>query len=222
MKKSPFRVFAAILVLSLSLLCCPAAFAETDTTTFATIPYAQANTLQVGQRIAITGTPNYSAATSNASCNFFGFDTAEGVWYIAIGKTSVAAFQKAMPAQQMTLYGMYAGTLEANGMPILDIQQGAVQVADTVSESVAVSSAGQAALDAETAAVAEAQRQAEEQAAEKAAAKSARKQAGQKVWIPRTGHKYHSNPYCSNMKNPSEVDLQTAINWGYGPCKRCY
>lgn len=42
------------------------------------------------------------------------------------------------------------------------------------------------------------------------------------VWIPRTGSKYHSNSRCSNMKSPSKVSKQDAINWGYTPCKKCY
>lgn len=46
--------------------------------------------------------------------------------------------------------------------------------------------------------------------------------SGTMVWIPRTGHKYHSNPYCSGMVNPSEVSLSQAQAWGYGACKKCY
>lgn len=42
------------------------------------------------------------------------------------------------------------------------------------------------------------------------------------VYIPQTGSKYHSNPYCSNMKNSSAVSLTEAQNRGYEPCKKCY
>ena len=42
------------------------------------------------------------------------------------------------------------------------------------------------------------------------------------VWIPRTGSCYHSNQYCSNMKNPTEVSLSTAERMGYRACKKCY
>lgn len=42
------------------------------------------------------------------------------------------------------------------------------------------------------------------------------------VWIPKTGSKYHSNSGCSNMKNPSHVSKQVAIQRGYEPCKKCY
>jgi len=42
------------------------------------------------------------------------------------------------------------------------------------------------------------------------------------VWISRTGTKYHSNPDCSNMKNPGYVTLDEAIAQGRTPCKKCY
>ena len=42
------------------------------------------------------------------------------------------------------------------------------------------------------------------------------------VWIPKSGSKYHSKSSCSNMKNPSQVTEQEAIQRGYEPCKKCY
>ena len=42
------------------------------------------------------------------------------------------------------------------------------------------------------------------------------------VWIPNSGTKYHSNPNCSNMKNPAQVTIEEAINRGYSACKKCY
>ena len=42
------------------------------------------------------------------------------------------------------------------------------------------------------------------------------------VWIPKSGSKYHSNEFCSNMNDPSEVTLSTAKARGFTPCKRCY
>lgn len=42
------------------------------------------------------------------------------------------------------------------------------------------------------------------------------------VWIPRTGKKYHSNPDCSRMKDPSHVTLSEAESRGYTPCSKCY
>ncbi len=47
-------------------------------------------------------------------------------------------------------------------------------------------------------------------------------QSSAMVWIPQSGQKYHSKQSCSNMKNPSQVTLETAINWGYTACKKCY
>ena len=43
-----------------------------------------------------------------------------------------------------------------------------------------------------------------------------------KVWIPKTGKKYHSKQTCSNMKNPSETSLEKALKMGYEPCKKCW
>ena len=73
--KKQFRILAAALALCLSLLCCPAAFAAVDSSSCQTVPYAQATSQPLGQPITITGTPNYSAATSNDTAFIFGFDT---------------------------------------------------------------------------------------------------------------------------------------------------
>ena len=43
-----------------------------------------------------------------------------------------------------------------------------------------------------------------------------------KVWIPASGSRYHNHAGCSNMNNPTEVYLSTAIARGYTPCGRCY
>ena len=227
MKKS-LRVLAAALALCMSLLCCPAAFAATDTSTFQTVPYAQATAQPSGQRITITGTPNYSAATSNDTAAIFGFDTADGVWYVAVKKSKFEAFKAAAPAQQMTLYGVYAGTLDVNGMPILDIQNGAVTLNGTTSEITDLYTAGQKVLDAQKAAS-----QAASSASSKASGSTPAKKntgaaasgqkTGQMVWVPvHGGKKYHSNPNCSGMKGPEKVDLATAKARGYTACKKCY
>lgn len=42
------------------------------------------------------------------------------------------------------------------------------------------------------------------------------------VWIPRSGTKFHSNPGCSNMNNPTQVTRLEAESRGYEPCKKCY
>jgi len=41
------------------------------------------------------------------------------------------------------------------------------------------------------------------------------------VWIPKSGSKYHSDPDCSKMKNPSQVTESQAIARGYTPCSKC-
>lgn len=46
--------------------------------------------------------------------------------------------------------------------------------------------------------------------------------SGQMVWIPESGSRYHCDPDCSNMKNPSKVSLNKAKQLGYTACKRCY
>lgn len=71
-----------------------------------------------------------------------------------------------------------------------------------------------------------------QQAAKKAEAEKARLAAssssastsdsGPLVWIPNSGHCYHSNPNCSGMKNPTQVSLSQAENWGYRACSKCY
>ena len=152
--KKQFRILTAALALCLSLLCCPAAFAAVDSSSCQTVPYAQATSQPLGQPITITGTPNYSAATSNDTAFIFGFDTADGVWYVAVQKSKFDAFKAAAPAQQMTLYGVYAGTLDVNGMPILDIQNGSVLLNGTTSDTTALYTAGQKKLDAQKAAAA--------------------------------------------------------------------
>lgn len=42
------------------------------------------------------------------------------------------------------------------------------------------------------------------------------------VWIPKSGSKYHSDPECSNMKDPTQVSLSQAESVGYTPCKKCW
>lgn len=48
--------------------------------------------------------------------------------------------------------------------------------------------------------------------------------SGEMVWVASSGNgkKYHSNPNCSNMKNPNQVTKEQAIASGKGPCSKCY
>lgn len=45
---------------------------------------------------------------------------------------------------------------------------------------------------------------------------------GQTVYVSRTGSKYHSNPNCSNMKNPSSMTMEEAQARGLEACKKCH
>ncbi|MEA4932294.1 MAG: hypothetical protein VB071_01685 [Lawsonibacter sp.] len=65
-------------------------------------------------------------------------------------------------------------------------------------------------------------KQAEEAAAAKQATAGTDTAKEEKVWIPQSGSKYHSNSSCSNMVDPTQVPLDTAIARGYTPCKRCH
>ena len=218
MKMKKIRIAAAALALALGVMSCPVALAATDTKTYQAVAYSQATAQPAGQKLTITGKPNYSAATTTAAGNLFGFDTADGVWYICIGKTTVAAFQAAAPAQQMTLYGTYAGTLE-NGMPILDIQAGAAQIGDKLNEAADLAAAGQKALNA---AASSTTQKAQSTPAQQPAASTSQK-TGTLVWIPTNGGtKYHRRSTCSNMIDPKQVDLADAEAQGYTACKRCY
>ncbi len=42
------------------------------------------------------------------------------------------------------------------------------------------------------------------------------------VWVTAQGKKYHSNPSCSKMSKPIQIDLLEAIEKGYEPCGKCY
>ena len=45
---------------------------------------------------------------------------------------------------------------------------------------------------------------------------------GPMVWVSYYGKKYHSNPYCSGMKGPTEMSLKDAQDIGKTPCSKCY
>lgn len=222
--KFRFRLLPAALALCMFLFSfSPSATALTadDIPTFQSISYSQVGELQVGQRIVVSGKPNFNAVTCNETTELFGFDTDEGVWYIASGPSSVEAIKANISNETIYLYGAYAGTLDANGMPILDIQQGLISYG---SNSSAYSSPdfiarGKQILD-EAAATAEAAAK----AAEQAAIEVPYQKTGQMVWIAThsKGQCYHSRSSCSNMVEPAKVDLGYAKYMGYRACKKCY
>lgn len=69
--------------------------------------------------------------------------------------------------------------------------------------------------------VEKAEREAQEKAEQEAAQQEV-EETQEMVWISGTGTKYHSNPNCSNMKNPVQISKDEAIASGLEPCKRCY
>lgn len=71
---------------------------------------------------------------------------------------------------------------------------------------------------AEEKAAAEKKAQEEREEAERLAAEAAKEQM---VWVSRTGECYHSNPYCSRMKDPWQIPLSEAERTRR-PCKKCY
>ncbi len=52
--------------------------------------------------------------------------------------------------------------------------------------------------------------------------KTKKKKKTTKVWIPRTGSKYHKSSRCSNMRSPSKVSLSKAKSMGYKKCSKCW
>lgn len=245
MKK--FRLLAIIMTLCMCLSCYvpTAAAEEKNPDTYYPIAYSQANTLQLGEKIFITGTPNYGAYTSNESTTLLAVDTSEGTWFVAIGPVSVEAFKEGLPTGDFYLLGVYAGTMNTNGMPILDVQNGFVGRYEAKYDPYNYSSpyypytktfltagisdivaSGQEVLDeraakAQAEAEAEAARKAQEEA-EKAAEAAAWKKTGKMVWIPTHGGEcYHTNPHCSGMIDPEKVDLGYAKYLGFRDCSKC-
>lgn len=41
------------------------------------------------------------------------------------------------------------------------------------------------------------------------------------VWVNNETQKYHSNKYCSGMQNSKSIELKSASDLGYIPCKKC-
>lgn len=43
-----------------------------------------------------------------------------------------------------------------------------------------------------------------------------------RVWLPKSGQRYHAHPACSGMRDAVEAPLAQAKAQGYTPCKRCH
>ena len=236
MKK--IRFLAAILAVCMCLsLASPFAFADGDVS-YEKVDYSQATSLPIGSPVSVTGVANYGAYTSNDSTTLLAIDTPDGTWFAAIGLYSVDAFKTMVSSCSVTFNGVYAGTLDLNGMPIIDVQGGRMAYSDESSASSnpyvysptivigdvsEILSVGQEKVDEAAAKAAEeAKAKAEAEAAAKAAEQPQWKKTGRMVWIPtHGGHCYHTKPYCSGMIDPEKVDLGYAKYMGFRACKKC-
>ena len=225
-----FRFLSVMLALCVCLsFAVPTASA--DEVVYQTVPYTQTASLTIGQPITITGVANYGAYTSNDSTTLLAIDTKDGTWFAAIGPYSADAFKTTVGSCSATLYGVYAGVMDINGMPIIDIQQGTMSFNGWVENDEGPRFGSNVSYDGSSPALlSDGQKVVDEKAAEKAAAEAAAeaaaqpawKKTGYMVWIPtRGGQCYHSNPYCSGMIDPEKVDLGYAEYLGFRNCKRC-
>ena len=137
---------------------------------------------------------------------------------------SVLRFEGAPDGQSLSGVVTPTGEGEADiSVSSGDIQSNIIHVTVIDSARIAAEEAAQKAAEEEAARQA-AEEEAAQQAAEEAATQQEEDSASQEamVWIPASGSKYHSDPSCSGMDNPTQVPLSTAQSRGYEPCKRCY
>lgn len=216
MKLKSLRAVAAALVLCACMTACSSTAAVApaqDTAAYKAVTYTQDDALLNGERVYITGTPDYGDTKSSASGNLFAFRTANKVWYVLIGDTSVAKFSSAVSAGQMKLYGAYSGALSESEAPVLDIQNGYIETSGKrVKYSAAVSAGTQTAATQQTGTAATGSQN----------ASSANKSIGSTVYVAGSGNGkcYHSSPNCSNMKKPRAISLSEAQRY-YKPCSKC-
>lgn len=121
------------------------------------------------------------------------------------------------------------GDIDSNTTAITVTDQAAEQAQKEAEEAAAKKAEEEAKALAEKEAAEKAaaeQAEAEQKAAEQAAIASQeetqQEPQEQMVWIPQSGSKYHSNPSCSGMNNPTQVTISEAQSMGYEPCKKCY
>lgn len=118
------------------------------------------------------------------------------------------------------------GEINSNTTTITVTDQAAEQAQKEAEEEAKAIAEQEAAEKAAAEKAATEQAAAEQKAAEQAAIE-AQEEAQQEpqeqlVWIPQSGSKYHSNPSCSGMNNPTQVTISEAQSMGYEPCKKCY
>jgi len=140
----------------------------------------------------------------------------------------------AQAAAPLPIAASAVGTAEPEAVPVTEIETtAAVSEPETTAAAQTTSAAPETEKPAETSAaaetasavpVAETEAAPETTAATTASAAQAEPAQAeeQMVWISKTGKRYHSNPACSGMNQPSHVPLSTARAMGLTPCKRCY
>lgn len=86
------------------------------------------STLAVGSGLFLSGMVDYNAVYNDGTSNYIGYNTTQGTWYICLGSYSVEAFKMIVPddgtIERFEAYGNYTGLLEANDLPVIDVQLG--------------------------------------------------------------------------------------------------
>lgn len=89
------------------------------------------STLAVGSNVILTGMVDYNAVYNDGTNNYIGYNTTQGTWYICLGSYSVEAFKMIVPddgtIEKFEAFGTYTGLLEANGLPVVDVQLGEIR-----------------------------------------------------------------------------------------------
>lgn len=89
------------------------------------------STLAVGSGVILRGSVDYNAVYNDGTNNYIGYNTTQGTWYICLGSYSAEALRMLLTdtadQEVFELYGAYTGLLAANGLPVVDVQQGEIQ-----------------------------------------------------------------------------------------------
>ena len=131
-KKRPlFRVIAGAVAICVCMVSSPvSASAFTNRRDYSVAISSTASKYSSGDKIYTIGIPDYKTTVTENGCNYFRVTTETGDWYIAIGENTAAALKKAVSKDKSIYYGTYAGKLESEKAPILDIRDGAIYTYD--------------------------------------------------------------------------------------------
>lgn len=208
-KKRPlFRVIAGAVAICVCMVSSPvSASAFTNRRDYSVAISSTASKYSSGDKIYTIGIPDYKTTVTENDCNYFRVTTETGDWYIAIGENTAAALKKAVSKDKSIYYGTYAGKLESEKAPILDIRDGAIYTYDNKK------------LTKATDAFAEENKTLKQKKQE---SQSTAKKADPDVYITSGGTKYHKSRTCSNMRAPKKVKKSYATQNGYTACQKCY